>query len=151
MLVFVAIYGIWCGCNILFALHHIQGLINNINMNFIVTMFITIIEQITITIIYILAFITVLTCSKLWIWFKLFLLLRLIVDVKFSCSRRVAKLLSQNCEKNHHHHPHHHPPHHHHHHHHDSDQNSRCFCVVTLQYLVEASGDWSPDITRNFF
>ena len=40
-----------------------------------------------------------LTCSKLWIWFKLFLLLRLIVDVKFSCSRRVAKLLSQNCEK----------------------------------------------------
>ena len=43
MLVDEAIYGIlWCGCNILFALDHIQGLINNIHTNFIVTMLITI-------------------------------------------------------------------------------------------------------------
>ena len=32
------------------------------------------------------------------------------------------------------------------------DQILRCFCVAaTLQYLVEASGDWTPDITAISF
>ena len=69
-----------------------------INLNYVLAFITLLITTLFTTLITLL--ISVLTCPKLWIWFKLFLLLRLIVDVKFSCSRRVAKLLSQNYETN---------------------------------------------------